>query len=109
MSFLALEFDANAADAERWADALLDAGALAVDTADPHAGSDREIARYGEPNGISTPGSTKAKTLLPNPTAIPSSAIVQGDGLVGNASRQKSAERIPSITAWSTDDDGAVS
>ncbi|HWZ70664.1 MAG TPA: 50S ribosomal protein L11 methyltransferase [Casimicrobiaceae bacterium] len=50
MSFLALEFDANAADAERWADALLDAGALAVDTADPHAGTDREIARYGEPN-----------------------------------------------------------
>src|ERR1700680_1751161 len=50
MSFLALEFDANAADAERWADALLDAGALAVDTADPHVGSEREIARYGEPN-----------------------------------------------------------
>ena len=50
MSFLALEFDANAADAERWADALLDAGALAVDTADPYVGSDREIARYGEPN-----------------------------------------------------------
>ena len=55
MSFLALEFDADAADAERWADALLEAGALAVDTADPHAGSDREIARYGEPNVISTP------------------------------------------------------
>ena len=50
MSFLALEFDADAADAERWADALLDAGALAIDTADPHAGSDREIARFGEPN-----------------------------------------------------------
>jgi ribosomal protein L11 methyltransferase len=49
MSFLALEFDADAADAERWADALLDAGALAIDTADPHAGSQREIARYGEP------------------------------------------------------------
>src|ERR1700682_4159807 len=55
MSFLALEFDANAADAERWADALLDAGALAVDTADPHAGSDREIARYGEPNLATAP------------------------------------------------------
>src|ERR1700687_3147520 len=55
MSFLALEFDANAADAERWADALLDAGALAVDTADPHVGSDREIARYGEPNLTSSP------------------------------------------------------
>ncbi len=50
MSFLALEFDADAADAERWADALLDAGALAIDTADPHAGSEREIARYSEPN-----------------------------------------------------------
>jgi len=49
MSFLALEFDADAAEAERWADALLDAGALAIDTADPHAGSDREIAKYGEP------------------------------------------------------------
>src|ERR1700738_3338073 len=55
MSFLALEFDANAADAERWADALLDAGALAVDTAGPHVGSDREIARYGEPNLTSSP------------------------------------------------------
>src|ERR1700687_6334915 len=55
MSFRALEFDADAADAERWADALLDAGALAVDTADPHAGSDREIARYGEPNLTTAP------------------------------------------------------
>src|ERR1700674_201815 len=55
MSFLALEFDANAADAERWAAALLDAGALAVDTADPHVGSDREIARYDEPNLTTAP------------------------------------------------------
>jgi ribosomal protein L11 methyltransferase len=51
MSFLSLEFDADAADADRWADALLDAGALAIDTRDPHAGSDGEIARYGEPGG----------------------------------------------------------
>jgi ribosomal protein L11 methyltransferase len=55
MPFLALEFDANAADAERWADALLDAGALAVDTADPHVGSEREIALYGEPNLTTAP------------------------------------------------------
>ena len=54
MSYLALEFDADAADAERWADALLDAGALAIDTTDPHAGSDREVARYGEPNANPT-------------------------------------------------------
>jgi ribosomal protein L11 methyltransferase len=47
--FFALSFEAGAADAERWADALLDAGALAVDTADPHAGSSAEIARFDEP------------------------------------------------------------
>jgi ribosomal protein L11 methyltransferase len=51
MPFLALSFDAVAADAERWADALLDAGALAIDTADPNAGSSAEIARYDEPGG----------------------------------------------------------
>ncbi len=49
MPFLALEFDADAANAERWADALLEAGALAIDTADPHAGSVGEIARYDDP------------------------------------------------------------
>jgi ribosomal protein L11 methyltransferase len=49
MPFLALSFDADAADAERWADALLDAGALAIDTTDAHAGSSAEIARYDEP------------------------------------------------------------
>jgi ribosomal protein L11 methyltransferase len=50
MPFVVVEFLAGSANAERWADALLDAGALAIDTADPHAGSNREIARYGEPH-----------------------------------------------------------
>ena len=50
MSFVTIEFDADAADADRWADGLLDAGALAIDTADPHAGSAGEIARYDEPD-----------------------------------------------------------
>jgi ribosomal protein L11 methyltransferase len=49
MPFVALSFVADAADAEPWGDALLDAGALAVDTADPNAGSDAEVARYDEP------------------------------------------------------------
>jgi len=77
MSFLALEFDANAADAERWADALLDAGALAVDTADPHAGTHREIARYGEPNVTPT-----AVDLWP---VCRLSALFAQDADVGNA------------------------
>ncbi len=50
MPFVVVEFFAGAAEAERWADALLDAGALAIDTADRHAGSAQESARYDEPN-----------------------------------------------------------
>jgi ribosomal protein L11 methyltransferase len=49
MPFVALSFVADAADAEPWADALLQAGALAIDTADPNAGSGAEVARYDEP------------------------------------------------------------
>ena len=49
MPFVALTFVADAGNAEAWADALLDAGALAIDTADPNAESAGEVARYGEP------------------------------------------------------------
>jgi ribosomal protein L11 methyltransferase len=52
-SYLALRFDAPAADAELWSDALLVAGALSVDVSDPFAGTDRESPQYGEP-GAST-------------------------------------------------------
>jgi ribosomal protein L11 methyltransferase len=48
----ALSFDAPADAAERWADALLDAGALSVDVADPHAGTPAETPLYAEP-GVS--------------------------------------------------------
>src|SRR5438132_12629237 len=49
MAYIAVGFQASAADAERWADALLERGALSVDAADPHAGTALETARYGEP------------------------------------------------------------
>ncbi|HQU49244.1 MAG TPA: 50S ribosomal protein L11 methyltransferase [Casimicrobiaceae bacterium] len=49
MPYLALRFDTEAADAERWCDALLEAGALSVDVSDPYAGTPREAARYDEP------------------------------------------------------------
>ena len=38
-----------AADAERWSDALLEAGALSVDVSDPFAGTPAEAPIYGEP------------------------------------------------------------
>ena len=48
-AFLALRFDVMAASADRWSDALLDAGALSVEAADPFAGTARESAIFGEP------------------------------------------------------------
>ncbi|MBS0321840.1 MAG: 50S ribosomal protein L11 methyltransferase [Proteobacteria bacterium] len=48
-SYPALRFDVADEDAEAWADALLDAGALAVDVSDPRAGTPDETPLYGEP------------------------------------------------------------
>lgn len=50
----ALSFEAAADVAERWADALLDAGALSVDVADSHAGTPAETPLYAEPGGSVT-------------------------------------------------------
>jgi len=49
VSYIALRFDTEAAAAEAWSDALLDAGALSVDVSDPGAGTDSESPLYGEP------------------------------------------------------------
>jgi len=51
VAFVALRFDTDAAHAERWSDALIDAGALSVDVSDPAAGTPREAPVYGEPGG----------------------------------------------------------
>ena len=103
MSFLALEFDADAADAERWADALLDAGALAVDTGDAHAGSDREIARYAEPNVISSP---TAIDLWPvcRLSALFANDADAGDALVRVSAALGAAVPAHAITAIADDD-----
>jgi len=101
MSFVALEFDADAGDAERWADALLVAGALAIDTADPHAGSDREIAKYGEPGAA-------AADLWP---VCRLSALFAKDTDAGNVLARVSAEfgaAVPAHTVHAIDDDDWV-
>jgi len=49
MAFVALRFDAPAATAEAWSDAMLAAGAASVDAADANAGTSEETPRYGEP------------------------------------------------------------
>jgi ribosomal protein L11 methyltransferase len=49
MPFVALRFDASAETAERWSDALIEAGALSVDVSDSRVGTDEEKALYDEP------------------------------------------------------------
>ena len=49
MTFLSIRFDADAEGAERWSDALIEAGALSVDVSDPAAGTPGEAPLYGEP------------------------------------------------------------
>src|SRR5581483_12236141 len=51
--YVAVRLDAEAADADAWCDALLDAGAQSVDVADPRAGGPGETAVFGEPGSDS--------------------------------------------------------
>ena len=55
VGFVALRFDAAAADADAWGDALLDVGAQSIDVADPHAGTVDESPLYDE-LGVDAPG-----------------------------------------------------
>ena len=48
MSYVALRFDVEAADADAWSDALLEAGAVSVDAVDPRAGTPGETAVFDE-------------------------------------------------------------
>ena len=48
MNYVALRFDVDAADGDAWSDALLAAGALAVDASDPRAGSRDEAPVFDE-------------------------------------------------------------
>ena len=48
VNYIALRFDVEAAAADAWSDALIEAGALSVDAADPDAGTARETALFAE-------------------------------------------------------------
>jgi ribosomal protein L11 methyltransferase len=48
MSYVALRFDVEAPDGDAWSDALLEAGALSVDAADPRAGTEEEAPLFDE-------------------------------------------------------------
>lgn len=48
VNYIALRFDVEAAAADAWSDALIEAGALSVDAVDPDAGTARETALFAE-------------------------------------------------------------
>lgn len=48
--YAALAFDCPGTDAEAWGDALLEAGALCVETTDAHAGTRDEVPLFAEPD-----------------------------------------------------------
>lgn len=50
MAWTALKFTITGSDAEAWADALIEAGAVSVDITDAAAGTTDEVPQFGEPN-----------------------------------------------------------
>ena len=79
VSFIAVRFDTDAPAGDAWADALLEAGALCVDIADPHAGTSDEVPRYGEPD-MPTEGLwpvSRLTALFPGAAGIPVAALAE--------------------------------
>src|SRR6266536_5327347 len=96
MPYIAVRFQAVAADALRWADALLERGALSVDASDPHSGTTRETARYGEPHHDQARlwPVCRLMALFPEATDVDSILIRAGD-LLGVKAPAHSVEAIP--------------
>jgi ribosomal protein L11 methyltransferase len=79
MSYLAVSFVAAAADAERWGDALLAAGALSIDGTDARAGTAEEAPRFGEP-GAATVGWPVMKLTALFDAGVDVAAVLAGVG-----------------------------
>lgn len=95
MSFVALRLDVAAAVAERWSDALLDAGALSVDAADPSADTPDEDAIFGEPS--QTPGYWRITrlTALCGADADPAAIVAAAAGVVDSPLPSFESYRVP--------------
>ena len=88
-----MRFDADADAADAWADALLAAGALSVDIADPHAGTPGETPLFGEPG---TPAAgpwpvSRLTALFPGAACIPDVAA----GLAATGMRVPAYKTFP--------------
>ena len=86
MPFLALSFDAHAADAERWADALLDAGAtrVAYIDVDVHHGDGTQWIFYEDPRVLTCSVHESGRYLFPGTGALSERGMGAGVGSAVN-------------------------
>ena len=99
MPYLALSFDAPGDDAERWADALLESGALSVDAADANAGTGDEAARFGEPGADALAWPVTRLTALFDAGADIAATLGRVEEALGRRSPPHTIEAVPE-TDW---------
>ncbi|MCM8593956.1 50S ribosomal protein L11 methyltransferase [Accumulibacter sp.] len=89
MAWLSLSIQTDCQHAEKLADLLLEAGALAASIEDADAGTAEERPQYGEPGSISTPGwqRSRVSALLP--------AEADARELLGTCARLAGLEALP--------------
>jgi len=91
-----LTFDAAPDAAERWADALLEAGALSVDATDANAGTPGETPIYGEPGTLdSARWPVTRLTALFSGASDPERAVAQAAAVLGESLPAYSMATIP--------------
>ena len=93
MPYTALSFTIRGDAAEAWGDALLDAGALAVEATDADAGSDREVPQFAEPGEPGFVAWSRSRMV----------ALFDGDAEVGEALTAAAAAlgcSVPAANRW---------
>ncbi len=95
MSYLAVQFDTDAGDAEAWADALLATGALSVDASDPRAGTPDETPLYGEPGepGVALWPVSRLVALFPEASDTPA-ALADAAAALGRPAPDVTTSKI---------------
>lgn len=76
MSYTALSFEIPGDEADAWEDALLDAGALSVETSDADAGTVAEQALYGEPGEPVEAHWPRARLVALIPTGVDAGRVL---------------------------------
>ena len=126
--YLTVTFETGADSAEAWADALVAAGALAVDAADASAGTPAEIPAYGEPGappwrhvritalfdeGTDWPATlARAAESLGQPLATYTTALVENTDWVRHTQAQFAPVRVTDalwvVPSWCAPPDSAA-